>query len=254
MTRIAIVLAAFVCLASGRSAVVRAEELPEDAVRLVAAFEEDAEAQRQEVEAKIAKQRKELASKLKDLQDKYCKAAKLDEAVAIRDKIRQWSEGSVNAAADPGNLTSFAGQVGAKLHFKVTGTTNGYGYGTDVYTADSTLASMAVHAGVLKAGETGVVRVTILPGRNNYLSSTRNGITTSDWSSYPTSYSVERPKGADAAAPKDGDHDNPFQPVRTLTDEAREAIPVKPALPIEPPTKPIEVPDDSATKIPRKSK
>ncbi|MCC7418701.1 MAG: hypothetical protein IT428_00325 [Planctomycetaceae bacterium] len=175
------------------------EPLPEDAARLVAAFEEDADAIRKEAEAKIARQRRELAAKLKELQDAYCRAAKLDEAVAIRDKIRLLGEGDVRTAADPGTLTNFAVQVGARMHFRITGHLTGHGYGTDVYTTDSTLATMAVHAGVVKSGETAVVRVTILPGRNNYLSSTRNGVTTTEWGAYPSSYSIERVRDFDVS-------------------------------------------------------
>jgi hypothetical protein len=186
--------------AAARSETRPEESLPEDAARLVAAFEEDAEAIRKEAEAKIARQRKDLAAKLKELQDAYCKAAKLDEAVAIRDKIRLLGEGSVRALADPGTLTNFAGQIGARLHFRITGHLNGHGYGTDVYTTDSTLATMAVHSGVVKSGEAAVVRVTILPGRNNYLSSTRDGVTTTEWGAYPSSYSIERVRDSDVAA------------------------------------------------------
>ena len=49
-------------------------------------------------------------------------------------------------------------------------------WGTDVYTSDSTLATAAVHAGVLQPGQTGVVKVTILPGQAAYQGSTRNSV------------------------------------------------------------------------------
>ena len=47
-------------------------------------------------------------------------------------------------------------------------------WGSDVYTDDSTLAAAAVHAGAVGAGETGLVKVTILPGESSYDASTRN--------------------------------------------------------------------------------
>jgi hypothetical protein len=59
------------------------------------------------------------------------------------------------------------------------------------YTADSSLAVAAVHAGALKEGQTGVVKVTIFPGQDNYQGMPRNGITSSSYGSYPRSYKVE---------------------------------------------------------------
>jgi hypothetical protein len=92
---------------------------------------------------------------------------------------------------DPGNLTGLAQQVGKTLWFRVTGAVSGSVYGTDIYTSDSTLAVAAVHAGALKAGETGLVKVTILPNHPGFVSSTRNGITSSAWGSY-AAYRVHR--------------------------------------------------------------
>lgn len=202
MFRRSFLLLAAIAVGSGGVPFVQADELPEDAARLVAEYEEDAEAVRKEAEAKIAGQRKELALKLKKLQDEYCRQAKLDEAVAIRDKIRMLSDPAVGARPDPGNAIGLAGDVGSKHHFKVTGRLDGSVYGTDVYTTDSSFGTAAVHAGVLKVGETGVVRVTILPGRNNYESSTRNGVTSYQWQSYPSSYKIERVRDTPLDLPK----------------------------------------------------
>ena len=67
------------------------------------------------------------------------------------------------AIPDPGNLTNYQNQPGKAFVFKVTGrTAGGFVWGTDVYTTDSTLAMAAVHAGVLKAGQAGYVRVAIV--------------------------------------------------------------------------------------------
>src|SRR5205823_4787332 len=59
------------------------------------------------------------------------------------------------ARPDPGDLRGWEGAVGSEPLFRVTGRTDGSIYGTDVYTSDSKLATAAVHAGVLRAGETG---------------------------------------------------------------------------------------------------
>jgi len=98
----------------------------------------------------------------------------------------------VNVQPDPSTLSNFQQQVGKVLFFRVTGAAGGSVWGTDVYTTDSSLAAVAVHAGVLKMGQTGVVKVTILQGQNAYTGSTRNGIGTSPYGQYPGSYKVSR--------------------------------------------------------------
>jgi hypothetical protein len=99
-------------------------------------------------------------------------------------------DGSV-AAADPGNLQAYRGQAGRVLYFHVRGSTLGPVWGSDPYTDDSSLAAAAVHAGVLRAGERGVVRVTLLPGQGSYPASSRNGVNSGLWGSWSGSYRVE---------------------------------------------------------------
>ena len=73
---------------------------------------------------------------------------------------------------------------GKEFVFRVLGDTNGGVYGTDVYTLDSSLPSAAVHAGVAKQGETVTVRVRILGPVPQFVSTTRNGITSSAYGQY----------------------------------------------------------------------
>jgi hypothetical protein len=91
---------------------------------------------------------------------------------------------------DPGNLTGFQNQIGKTFAFRVTGGIQGSLWGTDVYTTDSTLALAAVHAGLLKPGQTGVVRVTILPSPPAFQGTTRNGVTSSPYGPFPAAYRV----------------------------------------------------------------
>ena len=88
---------------------------------------------------------------------------------------------------DPGNLTEFTiDDVGRVLLFEVTGRPDGSVWGTDAYTGDSRLAAAAVHAGALREGERGLVRVTLLDGDSlNYEGSTRHGVQTYDYANYP---------------------------------------------------------------------
>jgi hypothetical protein len=95
-----------------------------------------------------------------------------------------------DVAIDPGNLMAFENQIGKTFVFRVTGSATGSVWGTDVYTADSNLATAAVHAGVLKSGQTGVVRVQMVAGLQSYAGSTRNGVTSGAWSAYGAAYTV----------------------------------------------------------------
>lgn len=95
-----------------------------------------------------------------------------------------------NVLPDPGRLTAFRAQVGKTLCFRVTGALGGSLWGTNIYTADSTLATAAVHAGVLKPGQTGIVKVTLLAGVAAHVGSTQNGVTSSGYGPYPFSYQV----------------------------------------------------------------
>jgi len=70
----------------------------------------------------------------------------------------------------------------------VVGTTNGGLWGDGVYTCDSTLATAAVHAGVLKNGQAGAVAVVALPGQSQYPSTTRNGVTSTAYGTWNESY------------------------------------------------------------------
>jgi hypothetical protein len=92
--------------------------------------------------------------------------------------------------ADPGTLTGFQGFIGQKFAFTVTGRADGSVFGTDVYTTDSMLATAAVHAGVLRVGQTGTVKVQIIASPPGFAPSTRNGVTSAAWGPYPAAYQI----------------------------------------------------------------
>lgn len=105
---------------------------------------------------------------------------------------------------DPGDLFGFQGQVGKTFSFRITGAAPGLAlpmggravpvplggavWGTDVYTLDSTLALAAVHAGVIQAGKTGVVKVKILPPRVGFVGSLRNGVGSGNFGGFPGAF------------------------------------------------------------------
>ena len=84
------------------------------------------------------------------------------------------------------DLTAFA---------EVTGDKNaGTVWGTDLYTDDSALAAVAVHAGLVADGQKGVVKVTIAPGADAYQGSDRNGVASIDYAEWGGSYRIEAVK------------------------------------------------------------
>lgn len=91
---------------------------------------------------------------------------------------------------NPGNLTLYRSNYGSVYFFSVMGKGSGYLFGTDIYTDDSELAVAAVHAGILAPGQTGIVKVTILPGRSSYRASWKNGVKSRSWGKWDSSYSV----------------------------------------------------------------
>lgn len=97
--------------------------------------------------------------------------------------------GGAETLPDPGTLVNYSGQKCAIFDFDVTGSASGNVWGTDEYTDDSLLAKAAVHAGVLSVGQTGVVHVQIVEGPPSYIGSTRNGVTTNNYSAWEYSYS-----------------------------------------------------------------
>jgi hypothetical protein len=168
-----------------------AEPLPADAQALIKVYNGEAEAIRQKAEQEVQARQKTLITALQALQDSYTRDAKLDEAVAIRDLIRQLKVSHLNAQPDPGNLSEYGNRIGETFYFDIVGVTGYSVWGSEVYTYDSHLATAAVHAGVLKAGQRGVVKVTMVKSPEAHRGSTQNGVTTSNWGPYSASYTVE---------------------------------------------------------------
>ncbi|MDQ6653613.1 MAG: LCCL domain-containing protein [Acidobacteriota bacterium] len=64
-------------------------------------------------------------------------------------------------------------------------------WGTDTYTADSSICNAAVHAGKLTMESGGLVTIELRPGESSYKGSTRNGIKTNDYGAYGRSFVVK---------------------------------------------------------------
>jgi hypothetical protein len=136
----------------------------------------------QETKHELHLRRAELIEMLAGLKDVFARSGKTEDAAAIGrliDQLETEPVGDVQPA--PTNLEAYRSRVGESFLFSVTSNTAGPLWGTDVYTTDSSPAKAAVHAGLLRAGETGVVRVTIVERLPNYRGTTRNGVTSSPW-------------------------------------------------------------------------
>ena len=108
-----------------------------------------------------------------------------------REEVRALLEQGFLASDAPQRIQDLCDTPGATYYFRVTGDTNGMLWGTDVYTGDSALAAAAVHAGVLKPGETAVVRITVMSPLNQYQGSVRNAVRSHDYGHYGTAYRVD---------------------------------------------------------------
>ena len=97
-----------------------------------------------------------------------------------------------NPMSAPPTLTGVQANSGQTLVFRVTGTTEGPVWGSDVYTDDSSIGAAAVHAGLLQPGETGTVMVTVQDGFPAYTATSRNGINSSPYGEWTRSYTMIR--------------------------------------------------------------
>lgn len=96
------------------------------------------------------------------------------------------------ASDAPANMVDLCDTVGASYYFRVQGSNDGPVWGADIYTGDSMLAPAAVHAGAVKAGETAIIKATVMKAPAQYRGSLRNGVTSNDFGRYGSAYKVER--------------------------------------------------------------
>jgi hypothetical protein len=97
-----------------------------------------------------------------------------------------------SAGAAPTNMVNYNSEIGRTFVFKVTANASGSLWGTDAYSSDSSLATAVIHAGLLQPGQTGVIRVAMIPAPNFFVGSTRNGVTSSSYQSHPAAYRVSK--------------------------------------------------------------
>lgn len=175
----------------------QAQALPPEAEKVIKDYEAFEAQARKKMDDEIMSQYHKALADLQAIQDDLTKKGNLDGALAVRNvgnnlKIMQKLKGRP-ILPDPGSLTGYEqAKAGEEVIFKVTGKTSGGSvWGNDLYTLDSNLAMVAVHAGVIKAGQEGIVKVVFAPGLSSYAGNERNGVKSSSWGSYRLSYKVE---------------------------------------------------------------
>jgi hypothetical protein len=164
---------------------VETDAIREEANRKIASLEEKADERERTLFRHAMEQ-------LEPLQRNLFRAGDLAAALATFVQI-QALKAKLNAVLpDPGNLFRFQ-IVGKSFCFRVIGQVGGPVWGTDVYTADSHLATAAVHAGVVELGEEGIVKATLvtMAGQPIY-GSMRNGVMSHNWPHYEVGYRLSR--------------------------------------------------------------
>lgn len=68
------------------------------------------------------------------------------------------------------------------------GTPSAAVWGSDNYSDDSSICAAAVHAGLISAGNGGAVTIEVRPGAGSYKGSSRNGVSSRDYGSWPGSF------------------------------------------------------------------
>lgn len=166
-------------------------QLPPNAAKIDRTLEQETELIRVKFETEIAAKRAVAIRKLQEIQDAYSRDTKLDEALEVRELIRNLKSAGLKPLPNPGALLNYRGQIDKVMLFEVVGSLNGSIYGSEIYTDDSSLSAAAVHSGALRPGQKGIVKVTILPGQDAYLGTQRNSLTSSPYGPYPGSYKVQ---------------------------------------------------------------
>jgi hypothetical protein len=85
--------------------------------------------------------------------------------------------------------SGFKNDVGQIYRFECpAGGTSSAVWGSDIYTADSSICTAAVHAGKIGFEDGGIVTIEYRPGRQIYGSTARNGVTSNTFGEYPKSF------------------------------------------------------------------
>lgn len=94
------------------------------------------------------------------------------------------------AADAPPSMMGLCETIGATYYFRVKGDAGGTIWGTDVYTGDSQIALVAIHAGLVKPDHEAIVKVTVVPPPPQFQGSSRHGVTSHDFGRFGSAYRI----------------------------------------------------------------
>lgn len=101
--------------------------------------------------------------------------------------------------------TSLRGQNGSRfLYVCPAGGYLATVWGADVYTDDSSVCTAGVHAGAIGLAAGGTVTIEVRPGQTSYTGSTRNGVATRSYGSWPGSFVIVGGQSGGSAGAKVG--------------------------------------------------
>lgn len=109
-----------------------------------------------------------------------------------RRQLRKMLEQNFVATDAPPSMHGLCEKAGTTYYFRVTGVAEGQLWGTDIYSGDSIIGCAAVHSGLLKVGETGYLKTTVVAPPERFVGSTRNGVTSTEYGAYPYAWRLER--------------------------------------------------------------
>lgn len=89
---------------------------------------------------------------------------------------------------DANEIADYIERVGSVFNINIRGSLNGSVWGDGIYTIDSDVATAAVHAGIVKPWETKTVKITILPGKDSYAGTIKNGVESYEYGEWPGSF------------------------------------------------------------------
>jgi len=92
-------------------------------------------------------------------------------------------------------------EVGDQVTIQVTGRANGPLWGDFLYTLDSDIGTAAVHAGLLRVGETTPIKIWVVPSPNSFGEASRNGVQSRKWGAFRAAFMMQAARGAAIGAP-----------------------------------------------------
>lgn len=199
---------------------------PPAALKLIEEFKAKEKAAKENLEKEIAalrakagiateESKKALVAELEKVRAALEKEEKHNEARAVAARIRSITAPPIHAAIAPQNMSAYAGDpanIDKTFIFRATGGGEiSSVWGTGPYTSDSNIYRAGVHAGVIRNGESCLVKITLISTVGmDFAGSSQNGVTTSPYTEYATGYQIERVTSEEAEGVIEAE--DPIQP------------------------------------------